>query len=110
MMPKIISKKNQFELDLEVADTFMKRFKGLMFRSCLPVGKALMLFNCSSVHTCFMRFPIDVVYLNRNYIIVGIETLRPWGIGKMLRGTKMIVEMNEGAAKQLNVGEQLTLC
>ena len=66
-------------LRVEVADSFFSRFLGLMGRKSLAEGTGLLIAPCSSVHMCFMRFPIDVVYLDREYrILKAVKKLRPW--------------------------------
>ncbi|MDX1926557.1 MAG: DUF192 domain-containing protein, partial [Pirellulaceae bacterium] len=50
--------------ELEIASTFWSRFVGLQFRRELPKHSGLWLSPCSSIHTCFMRFPIDVLMLD----------------------------------------------
>ena len=99
----------KFKIELEIANTFMSRLKGLMFCPSLSVEKGLIFYNCSSIHTCFMRFPIDVIYLDSSYVVLGKETISPWHVGKHFRGTKMVVEMNAGVAENLKTGDQLHL-
>ena len=53
-----------------LADRFLTRFRGLMLRRALAPGEGLLLKNCSAIHCCFMRFPIDAVYLECNYLIL----------------------------------------
>lgn len=55
---------------LAIADKFWPRLLGLMGKKMLINGCALLLFPCSSIHTFFMRFPIDVVYIDRDWNIV----------------------------------------
>lgn len=50
---------------MEVAASGPKRRKGLLGRTSLPPGEGLWIVPCESVHTFFMRFPIDLVYLDR---------------------------------------------
>jgi uncharacterized protein len=54
---------------LEVADTSAKRNKGLLGRAGLDAGTGLWISPCESVHTFFMQFPIDLVYLDRKHCI-----------------------------------------
>src|SRR5437763_16535808 len=62
-----------------VADKPWSRMRGLLGRSQLPVGEGLFLKPCGSVHMFFMRFPIDVVFLDRELSVVGVVScLRPW--------------------------------
>ncbi len=50
---------------LEIAASGPRRSKGLLGRDSLPPGEGLWIVPCESVHTFFMRFPIDLVYLDR---------------------------------------------
>ncbi len=100
-------KNPQFQIKIEWANTFFKRLKGLMFRSAIPPDQGVLLYPCSAVHTCFMHFPIDVVYLDENYFVLGKETLVPWRIGKQIRGTKKILETAARVTEQLGIGMQL---
>ena len=60
-------------LEILIADTFLTRFAGLMFRKKLPSATGLYLAPCNSVHMCFMRFAIDVVYLDKEHNIIKIH-------------------------------------
>jgi uncharacterized membrane protein (UPF0127 family) len=97
----------RFQLTVQPADTFIKRLKGLMFKPSLPSGQGLLLKPCSSIHTCFMRFAIDAIYLSSSYQVLDIETIAPWRVGKRVTGTKMIVEAAAGTAVQLKIGTNL---
>lgn len=107
MMIVLVEGENGFEAEADIADTFLKRLLGLMFRPELPEGKALILDPCSGIHTWFMRFPIDVVYLDRNNMVLKKETVYPWRTGSFVKGTKRILEFNKGAARKLKVGKKL---
>ena len=87
------------------ADTFALRFQGLMFRKKLEPSEGLLLLDCSRIHTNFMRFPIDVVYLSEELRILDVETVRPWRIGKRVKGTRHVLEVPENAARKLKLGE-----
>jgi uncharacterized protein len=78
---------------LEIANTFFRRFVGLQFRSSLPPTSGIWISPCSSIHTCFMRFPIDVWMLDRNGILLKSKrNVRPWRLVIAPRGTHAIVE------------------
>ena len=78
---------------LEMATSFVSRFLGLQFRSKLDSGHGLLLRPCKSLHTCFMRFPIDVVMLDRHGMVLGVRRrLAPWRILCCLKGTYQVVE------------------
>ena len=64
---------------VSVADGLWSKFWGLMGRRALPENNGLLLTPCSSVHTFFMRFPIDVVFLDRERRVVKIvPAMKPW--------------------------------
>jgi len=67
--------------DVELADTRESRRKGLLGRDSLDSGAALILRPCFSVHTAFMRFPIDVVFVDREGTVVKVvRNLVAWRI------------------------------
>jgi uncharacterized membrane protein (UPF0127 family) len=80
---------------LETAHTFWRRFTGLQFRRPLPPDGGLWLKPCSSIHTCFMRFPIDVVMLDQELRVLKVKRcVRPWRIVLCERLTKSVIETN----------------
>ncbi|MDA8213037.1 MAG: DUF192 domain-containing protein [Clostridia bacterium] len=98
--------------DLEIADSFWRRFCGLMGRRGLGPGKGLVLKPCNSVHTWFMRFSIDVLFLDRNLQAVHIEkSLLPFRFSKIIRGAVMVVELPPGTleATRTKVGDYLEI-
>jgi uncharacterized membrane protein (UPF0127 family) len=85
--------------------------RGLLGRSELPVGEGLLLKPCGSVHMFFMRFPIDVVFLDRELTVVGVvPELRPWRTAGR-RGAKAALELpaDEAARRRIAPGERLRL-
>lgn len=72
-------------LDVEVARTSFERMRGLLGRASLPPGRGLLIERCRAIHTCFMRFPIDAAFLDReNRIVRLVRNIRPgrlmvWG-------------------------------
>lgn len=94
---------------ISVADHFLSRFLGLMGKPFLPQGEGLLLRNCSSIHCCFMRFPIDVVYLNFAMQVVGTETVSPWQLGHRFADVRHVLELPQGAAQHLRLGEILKI-
>src|SRR6056297_676843 len=82
---------------LEIADTFWKRFKGLQFRKALPRDRGLLIAPCSSLHTCFMRFAIDVIMLDKQNVVVGIrQNVKPWRVCFCHRSTTQVIETRAG--------------
>lgn len=94
---------------VHIADNFAKRFLGLMGKKRLDNGEGLLLLNCPSIHCFFMKISIDVIYLSRDMKVMGIETLKPWSVGKRFRRTVHILELKERAALEVNVGDIIVL-
>jgi uncharacterized membrane protein (UPF0127 family) len=93
-----------------VADRFWPRLIGLMLARPLPAGAGLVIVPCSSIHTQFMRFPIDVLYVNKEDVIVGIDrNLRPWRVGRFYKQVHYVVELPAGCAAGCQVGDQLEI-
>ena len=92
-----------------VAATPLTRMRGLLGRSSLPSGQGILLRPAASIHTFFMRFPIDVVFLDDELRVVEIAAdLRPWrAAGK--RGARAVLELPAGecARRGLAVGDQV---
>jgi uncharacterized membrane protein (UPF0127 family) len=81
-----------------VADRFWPRFRGLQLRPRLEADEGLLLRPCGSVHTFFMRFPIDVVFLDDDLRVLSVRPgVRPWRAAAH-RGAKAVLELPEGAA------------
>ncbi len=100
-------------LEAMIADNFFLRLRGLMGRKMLPEATGLLLAPCDSVHMCFMRFAIDVIYLDKEYTIVKVvKNLRPWVGLSMCRGAWAALEINAGDAERFGyeVGNQFMLC
>jgi len=82
---------------VERASSMLGRMRGLLGRSELPQGDALLIAPCASIHTLFMRFRIDVVFLSRELRVVrAISGLHPWRATRFHRGAAMAVELPEG--------------
>lgn len=89
------------------------RALGLMFRRDLPAGEGLWLRPCDSVHTCFMRFPIDLVFLDGDGTVVRVcRGVRPWRLAFGGRGARSVVEVRSGwlATEAVRPGDRLTAC
>jgi uncharacterized protein len=92
-----------------VADTVLARMKGLLGRKELASGEGLLLRPASSVHTCFMRFPIDVVFLDRELRVLALTTnLKPWRAAAR-RGARAVLELPAGECERRDIrpGERL---
>lgn len=94
---------------VQVASSPWSRFWGLMGRRELPPGHGLLIKPCSSIHMFFMRFPIDVVFLTRDNVVVKVvRDIKPWRMA-MGGGGKNALELPAGtaAAAGISDGDQL---
>ena len=109
--------KKKFRIDgvdniihIETADTFFKRFLGLMGRKKLPPSTGLLITPCNSVHMMFMRFSIDVIYLDKDMKVLKIvKHLPTWvGLSACLKA-ESAVEVAAGEADRLGICEGMRL-
>lgn len=94
-----------------LADTALRRVRGLLGRSGLDPGEGILLRPAPAIHTWFMRFPIDVVFIDKRLKVVGVsEELRPWRFGRA-KGAHSAIELAAGEARRLGIatGDRLTL-
>ena len=82
----------------ELADSPVTRLRGLMGRGRLEPGGGLMLRPASAIHTSFMRFPIDAVFLDHELRVLRVrEGLRPWRAAAVRNATS-VLELAAGQA------------
>ena len=96
-----------------VARTLSERLTGLLGRAQLPAGEALMFPVCSSIHTIGMRFPIDAIFVDRDWRVVALKSqVRPWRVVLPVRKAWAVVETPAGTIAQTRVaiGDRLSLC
>ncbi len=102
---------------LEKAVTSLERSRGLLGRKSLEPG-AGMLFIAGRLtpflwmHMCFMRFPIDIVFLDRNGKVLKINhRLRPWRFSSLVFGARQALELVAGSAARsgTQLGDQIVL-
>lgn len=88
------------------ADTFFKRFKGLMAKK--DFNKVLVFSNIkdSGIHTMFMRFEIDIYFIDENKVIYDKTSLKPWKFYRPKKRAKYIVETKKGLLN-LKIGDKL---
>lgn len=95
---------NDATLEVEIADSFLSRLRGLMGRRHLSEGCGLLLAPCNSVHMLFMRFAIDVVYLDEDLSIKKIvRNLTPWLGMSICLGAWGALELPSGEAERLKL-------
>lgn len=96
---------------VELAETRQSRRRGLLGRERLDEGAALMLMPCAMIHTAFMRFPIDLVFIDADGCAVHTASkVPPWRVSMALRA-RAVIELPAGrlAACEVKVGDRLYL-
>ena len=96
---------------VEIAATRTTRRRGLLGRDRLAEASAMLLAPCAAVHTAGMRFPIDVVFVDRQgYAVKVVRNLQPWRIALATSG-RVVIEMAAGSLRwgQVLVGDRLYL-
>jgi uncharacterized membrane protein (UPF0127 family) len=101
--------------NVKFASTFFARAFGLMGKKELPAGEALFFkgsrsMPCNSIQTTFMRFPLDVVFLDPEMKVKSIlRGLKPWRVTWPVNGAVTAIEMTSGSlnGKSIEVGDQL---
>jgi uncharacterized membrane protein (UPF0127 family) len=79
------------------AGSFLARGRGLMLSAPLPSGGGLILEPCNSIHMLFMRYPLDILFLNREGRVVFMyQGIKPWRLGRVVKGARLAIELPEG--------------
>lgn len=94
-----------------LAATFGARLLGLLGRRRLSPGEGLLITPCRSVHSFFMRFPIDVVHLDEGLRVVACYTLAPNRAGPYVARSRHVLELPAGACRAVGLaaGRSLVL-
>jgi uncharacterized membrane protein (UPF0127 family) len=100
--------------ELLIARTHWTRFRGLMATDAARFrpGQGLWISPCRGVHTLAMRFPIDVVYLDRERIVIHLEQgLKPWRMAAILIRAASVIELPAGMIEdsQTVLGDQVDI-
>lgn len=97
--------------NLQIADTLLSRTKGLLGRKSFTRGEGLWIKRCNSIHTVFMNFPIDAVFVDDDLKVVSVyHHLKPWRITRLHLRASSVFELPAGTVEScggLRVGEQL---
>lgn len=107
-----ITQKKALANALSVADTVLATLVGLLGKRNLGPGEGLWLVPCQSIHTMWMRFPIDVIFLdNGKTVIYMIEKMKPFRISKHVSRARSVIELPACtiASTQTRLGDQIEI-
>lgn len=98
-----------FVQDAWKALSLFSRMKGLLGTTELKDGQGLLIPGCKQVHTYFMKYPIDVIFLDKRNTVLKIQTLAPWKFSRYVLKAKSVLEVPAGfvAKNSLQPGETL---
>ena len=96
---------------LMIADTFNRRLRGLLGTSYLPPGRGLLISPCCTIHTFGMRYPIDVLFIDRGFRVQKIIPALPSGRLAGSFGSKYVLELPAGTVtgRLVEPGDELSL-
>jgi len=95
-----------------LATGLFDRMKGLLGRDSLPDGEGMVITPCNSVHTFFMRFPIDVVFFDAdNRVVAAVANLRPFRATRIFFGARGVIELPAGTLETnpVNPGDRISI-
>jgi uncharacterized membrane protein (UPF0127 family) len=91
-------------IHLRLADSAWQRLRGLIGTRPPAPGEGLLLPRTGSVHTCLMSYPIDIVFLDRDLVVVGVApAVPPWRV-RGRRGARAVLELAAGGAALAGIG------
>lgn len=93
-------------MEILYANTFFKRFKGLMAKKDFDNVLVFSDLKDSGIHTMFMRFEIDVYFIDEKKVIYDKRSLKPWKFYRPKKRAKYIVETKKGLLN-LKIGDKL---
>lgn len=97
---------------IEIAQNPWGRMKGLLGRRDFPSQEALIITHCRSIHMFFMKFPIDVIFCDRQNKVIGLcERLKPFCLSPIFFKASYAIELPSGsiAASKTQTGDQVDL-
>jgi uncharacterized membrane protein (UPF0127 family) len=96
--------------NLKIADSFYQRAKGLLGTKQIADNEALWITSGNSIHTFFMNYAIDCVFVDRKLVVKAVlKDIRPWRLTLPVFTASSVIEMKSGKATEINIqpGDQL---
>lgn len=94
-----------------IADSFFKRLLGLMFRKEMNEEEILIFHRAGLIHTCFMRFPLDIIFLDNEMKVIKLcETVKSWRVVGCTKSEYTIeCEGGQIITKNIKVGQTIQI-
>ena len=98
----------EFAASASVATSLWQRMRGLLARPPLVEGQALILPQAHQIHTVGMRYPIDVVFCDREWNVIRLyRSMRPGRVTRWIGRARWALELPLGGAADIEVGDRL---
>jgi len=96
---------------VEIADSALPRMRGLLGRRSLPPGEGILLQPAPSIHTAFVRFEFDVVFLDASlHVIRTVEHVRPWRVVSARHAASVLeLAASEVSGRKVQLGDQIVV-
>ena len=85
--------------EVRVATSLRARVIGLLGTRTLPRGEGLWISPCRMIHTLGMRYPIDILFLDRRSVVIHQRTLPPWRLSRWVGRARGVLELPAGVLK-----------
>lgn len=93
---------------LRHADSYFLRLRGLIGTSKLAESEGILISPCKQVHTHFMRYPIDVVFLDKHYTVISkVIDMQPWRVSSYVANAHYVLELSANAAASVKPADKL---
>ena len=95
-----------------IPKSYLRRALGLMGRKALSRGSALMITQCGSIHTHFMRFTMDAIFVDKNLKVQSIhKNIKPWRFVFVGPSSYSVIEFTSDYFdyRKVNIGDQLSV-
>ena len=94
--------------DLEMKDSYLGRLIGLLGKKGLREGQGIVLKPCSQIHTCFMRFAIDAVFISKDFKVLKImKNMGSWHFSPIVLKSLYTLEVASGGITDLAEGDYI---
>jgi uncharacterized membrane protein (UPF0127 family) len=106
-----VTRRTDLGRKVRIASSFLDRVIGLLATSSLGSEEGLWISPCKSIHTFFMRYPIDVLFLDAKGIVVNQSTVQPWRISGWHAKSRGVLELSAGTLKRTGtrVGDHIEM-
>lgn len=91
----------------KLCTSFWQRLRGFMFYRT-PPGKTLILQNVKMIHMFFVFFPLGIIVVNKDNVVVDVFVIKPWHISKYYPAASFIIEIDElRSLNRIRIGDLL---